>query len=82
MARMKLKALKRWTERQETLGISITVQGFTMDECRKIKRNLSRVVEGSTCAESRHDSKEKLEKFSGKGQHWEKCKRALIAHIN
>ena len=71
MARMKLKALKRWTERQETLGISVNVQGFTTDECRKIQRNISRVVEGSTRVESRHDSKEKLEKLSDKGQHWE-----------
>ena len=37
MSKMKLKALKRWVEEQETLGMTIDITSFTIDVYRKIQ---------------------------------------------
>ena len=78
---MRLKAMKRWAEEQETLGKEINIRNFTPEVCKKIQRELSKPPDKRKDQE-RTSSKEKLAKFSGKAQHWEQSKRALIAHLN
>ena len=73
MSKMKLKALKRWTEEQETLGKEIDIRGFTLNVCRKIQRELSKSSR-SKRDEERQSGKARLSKFDGKAQHWDQCK--------
>ena len=38
MARMKIKSLKHWVERQEGLGVIVDIQDFTTEVCRNVQR--------------------------------------------
>ena len=81
---MKLTALKRWAEEQETLGNGVNIQSFTFDVCKKWQRELSRTKDLRVRSNKRMDngSKERLENFIGRAQHWERSKRALKVHLN
>ena len=73
--------MKRWAEEQETLGNEINIRNFTPKVYKKIQRELSKPP-NKRKGQERTSSKDRLAKFSGKAQHWEQSKRALIAHLN
>ena len=62
MSKIKLKALKRWTKEQETLGNKIDIHKFTLNVYRKIQQELSKSG-GKKGNEERQSSNARLSKF-------------------
>ena len=65
MSKMRLKTLKRWTERQADIDEAmLDIQDFTPDVCRKLQRELARTKKTKEEETSVPGSKEKLASFN------------------
>ena len=80
---MRLKTLKRWTERQTDIDETmLDIQNFTPDIYRESQRELARTKKTKEEETTAPSTKEKLTSFNGKAESWEKSKRLLMAHLN
>ena len=83
MAKMKLKTLKIWTEREADIDeTTLDLQNFTVDICRGLRREISRTKKTKNDEATASGNKEKLVSFNGKAEMWEKSKRLLLAYLN
>ena len=83
MSKMRLKTLKRWTERQADVDEgALNIQDFTPEICRELQRELARTKKTKDDETSSQGTKEKLTSFNGKAESWGKSKRLLTAYLN
>ena len=71
MSKMRLKTLKRWTEKESDLDEgALDVQNFTPDICRSLQKELARTKKSKgEEATASSGSKDKVPQFSGKTEH-------------